>query len=93
MKFNSVQKKILVLSSFLIVVLFILWLGYGAEIFTKTQIVVEKNDELFGTTYKVLEDKFILGLDYTMAIAALIVMPSLLLVFLKRTKKKIKTNE
>ena len=40
----------------------IIWQASGGDIFTKTQVLIEKKDQLFGTTYKELQDKFVFGL-------------------------------
>lgn len=87
MKFNSKQKRTLVIGLSLIVIVLIIWAAFGMEIFTKTQVMVEKTDELFGTTYKEFEDKFILGLDYTAAISALIAVITGVIVFVQRKFK------
>lgn len=87
MKLNRNQKRTIVIGAVIIVVALIVWLGYGAEIFTKTQVIVEKTDELFGTTYKEFEDKFVLGLDYTGAFSFAVLIIALLVAFFQRTKK------
>lgn len=87
MKLNSAQLKIITVALILIAISIFVWLGFGAEIFTKTQVIVEKKDEIFGNTYKVLEDKFILGLDYTLAIIGVILIPASLMLIYKRDKK------
>lgn len=88
MKFNSKQKRTLVIGLSLIVIVLLIWAAFGMEIFTKTQVLVEKTDELFGTTYKEFEDKFILGLDYTAAISALIAVITGIIVFVQRKFKE-----
>ncbi len=87
MKLNSAQLKIILVALILVAFSIFVWLGFGAEVFTKTQVVVEKKDEIFGNTYKVLEDKFILGLDYTLAIIGVIIIPSIFMLIYKRDKK------
>jgi hypothetical protein len=86
-KFNQKQKRTLYIGLSLIIVILIVWISFGMEIFTKTQVIVEKTDELFGTTYKEFEDKFILGLDYTAAISAFITVVTALVVYFQRKLK------
>ena len=50
----------------------LVWQGFGSEIFTKTQVLVEKNDDLFGTSYNEWKDQFVLGLDYTLGFIGLV---------------------
>ena len=88
MNFNPKQKKTLVAGFILIIVVLLVWVSFGLEIFTKTQVIVEKTDELFGTTYKEFEDKFILGLDYSAAISALIAVITGVVVFFQRKFKE-----
>ncbi len=85
---NKNQKKTIYIGLALIIVVVLVWVGFGMEIFTKTQVIVEKTDELFGTTYKEFEDKFILGLDYTAAISFAVLVISLIIAFFQRTKKE-----
>lgn len=88
MKLNKNQKRTILIGAVIIVAALIVWLGYGAEIFTKTQVIVEKIDELFGTKYKEFEDKFVLGLDYTAAFSFTVLVISLVVSFFQRTKKE-----
>jgi len=87
MVLNSTQKKTLVIGVVLIIAAILAWVGFGGEIFTKTQVLVEKKDELFGTTYKEWKDQFVLGLDYTLGFSGIVVLITSLIVFLKRDKK------
>jgi hypothetical protein len=87
MKLNSNQKKTLIIGLLLIAAAFIVWLGFGAEIFTKTQILVENKDELFGTSYKEWKDQFVLGLDYTLGLTGLIFFSSLIIIWRQRKLK------
>lgn len=88
MKFNAKQKRTFVLGLSLIIIVLLIWVAFGMEIFTKTQVLVEKTDELFGTTYKEFEDKFILGLDYTIAISAFLAVITGVIIFLQRKSKE-----
>lgn len=86
-KLNQKQKRSIYVGLALIFIAIIVWILFGMEVFTKTQVIVEKTDELFGTTYKEFEDKFIIGLDYTVAISAFIAVVTGLVVFLQRKLK------
>lgn len=84
---NQKQKVTLYIGLSLIAAALIVWIAFGAEIFTKTQVMVEKTDELLGTTYKEFENKFILGLDYTAAFSFAVFVITLIVSFFQRTKK------
>jgi hypothetical protein len=88
MKFNKNQKRTLLIGSVLIAAAMVVWLAFGAEIFTKTQVIIAKKDELFGTTYKEFEDKFILGLDYSAAFSFTVFTVTSVVVFFQRNKKE-----
>ncbi|MCZ6702203.1 MAG: hypothetical protein O6940_04085 [Ignavibacteria bacterium] len=85
---NKKQKIILVVGAILIFSALILWLAHGGEFFTKTQVLIEKQDELFGTTYNEWEDKIVVGLDYAGTFSALVVVVTGVFFFLFRTKKE-----
>ncbi|MDP2363931.1 MAG: hypothetical protein Q8M94_09205 [Ignavibacteria bacterium] len=87
MKLNKNQKRTIAIGLIIIAAAIVVWLGYGTEIFTKTQVIVEKTDELFGTTYKEFEDKFVLGLDYTGAFSFAVFVITGVIAFFQRTKK------
>jgi hypothetical protein len=84
---NKKQKLVLVIGAVLIISALILWLAHGGEIFTKTQVLIEKQDDLFGTTYKEWENKIVVGLDYAGGFSAIVAVVSGMLFFLFRTKK------
>jgi len=84
---NKKQKIVLVVGAVLIFSALILWLAHGGDIFTKTQVLIEKQDELFGTTYKEWEDNLVIGLDLAGSISAIVTVISAVLFFLFRTKK------
>lgn len=84
MKLNQSQKKIMISGILIIIASILVWISFGAEIFTKTQVIVEKQDEFLGTTYKEWKDQFILGLDYTLGFIFIIVVLSSSLIYLKR---------
>ncbi len=83
---NKKQKASLYISLSIIVLSFIAWQLYGGDIFTKTEVLVEVKDELFGTT-KEWKDQFVWGLDLTGIISAVSVIIGGVLIFLFRTKK------
>ncbi|MBS4032902.1 MAG: hypothetical protein KGZ85_00435 [Ignavibacterium sp.] len=85
---NKNQKIILIVGLLLIAVILIYWQTQGGDILTKTQVQVEKVDELFNTTYMEWEDKFVLGLDYAGTASAVIAVLSGILIFLFRNKKQ-----
>jgi len=87
MKFNRNQKRIFFIGLLFIAAAILVWVGFGAEIFTKTQVLVEKQDELLGTSYKEWEDQFVLGLDYTVGISGLIILSSSIVVWRQRKSR------
>lgn len=84
---NNKQKWVLSTALTIISITLIIWLSYGAEIFTKTQVLVEQKDELFGWTEKKWIDKFIWGLDLSGAISGISLLIGSILFFKFRTKK------
>ncbi|MDZ7625972.1 MAG: hypothetical protein U5J96_16190 [Ignavibacteriaceae bacterium] len=84
MKLNHNQKKTIIVGLLLIAAAFLVWVGFGAEIFTKTQVLIEKKDELFGTSYKEWKDQFVLGLDYTLAFSGVIFLSSSIIIWRQR---------
>lgn len=89
MKLNKKQKRTILLGLLVIAAAVVVWLGFGGEIFTKTQVIVEKKDELFGTTYKEFEDRFILGLDYTGAFSFAVFVVTGVIAFFQRSRKTV----
>ncbi len=87
------KQKIVIITSLLIILLsFLIWIIYGGEIFTKTKILVETKDELFGWTEKKWVDKFIWGLDLSLIISLITIITGGVLYFLLRTKSIKKIN-
>ena len=82
------QKRIVLFAIIIIIATIIFWLLSGAEIFTKTQILVEKKDELFGWTEKQWINKFIVGLDLILVIDLVLVLATTFLIFILRRKSK-----
>lgn len=87
MHINKNQKNVIQVSIILIVAAILAWQLYGGEIFTKTEILVEHKDELLGTTYREWQDKFILGLDYTLVFIGALILIAGLVIYKLRTKK------
>lgn len=87
MKLNKTQKIILITGLLLITAAFLIWVVSGAEIFTKTQVLIESHDILLGRTYNEWQDKFILGLDYTLAFTVFVSFITAGTVYLTRNKK------
>lgn len=84
---NKKQKIILYIVVSIIVVTLVLWQIFGGEIFTKTQVLVEKKEPLFGFTEKQWVDKFIWGLDLSLLISGISVVSGGVLFFIFRNKK------
>lgn len=87
MHINKNQKNVIQVSIILIAAAILAWQLYGGEIFTKTEILVQQKDELLGTTYREWQDKFILGLDYTLAFIGVLILLAGFIVYKLRTKK------
>jgi hypothetical protein len=85
---NKKQKTVLYGGITAIALALLVWLFNGGEIFTKTQILVERKDELFGTTYKEWQDTFKLGLDYVLGISVITVFTSSILIYYSKTKER-----
>lgn len=86
MKINQKQKRTLIIGLIFIAISFLVWIGYGSEIFTKTEVLIEKNDEHLGISYKEWKDKFILGLDYVLGFIGVIVIMVSILLWKQRSK-------
>ncbi len=85
---NKKQKITLIIGLVLIASALIVWLAHGGEIFTKTQVLVEKHDELFGYTYEEWVDKIIIGLDYAGSFSAVVALITGILLFIFKDKKE-----
>ena len=85
---NKKQKTTLIIGLVLIASALVVWLAHGAEIFTKTQVLVEKYDELFGYTYEEWIDKIIIGLDYAGGFSAVVALITGILLFIFKDKKE-----
>lgn len=65
---NKRQKYTLLSFSIFTALLISAWFLLGGRIFTVTQILIEKKDELFGWTEKRWIDRFVPGLDLTLGV-------------------------
>ena len=83
---NKKQKRTIIIGLIIITAAVVIWLASGSEIFTKTQVLIEKKDELFGTTYKEWQNKFIWGLDFTLVISGVTALVSGILFFIFKKK-------
>ena len=88
---NKRQKRTIIIGLIIIAAAVIVWLISGGEIFTKTQVLIEKKDALFGTTYKEWQNKFIWGLDLTLIISGITVLVSGVLFFIFKKREIMKT--
>jgi hypothetical protein len=85
MKINNNQKKTLIIWLIITTAALIIWIGLGGEIFTKTQIMIEKQDELMGTSIKEWKNQFVLGLDYTTGFIG--ILSAIIITFLWKQRK------
>lgn len=86
LQLNKKQKITFYIALLIIAVSLCIWIIYGCEIFTKTQVLVEVEDELFGKT-KEWKDKFIWGLDLSLIISGLTALISIILIYFQKNKK------
>lgn len=85
------QKIINTISLVAIIFVILYWLSQGAELFTKTKILVDNStelDKMLGVKNEVWVDKFILGLDYSAVIIVIIFSISIGLNYLLKIKQK-----
>ena len=87
LKFNSKQKRTLYVALAIIALSLIVWLGYGQEIFTKSEVLVEVKDEVFDRTYQEWQKQFIWGLDLSMAISGFTAITSIIIMYFQKTKR------
>lgn len=88
---NKSQKFLFIISALAIISTLVYWLSQGAEIFTKTKVLVDQTSELdkmLGVKNEVWVDKFILGLDYTAAIIIGILIITFIINYLLKTNRK-----
>ena len=99
---NKTQNYIAVIGIILIAITLFYWYSQGAEIFTKTQVLVDKTTELdrmLGVENKQYIDQFVFGLlpsgmssiieiTSTASIAGVVVLLTGILIYLFRNKRK-----
>ncbi|MFA5804746.1 MAG: hypothetical protein WC879_08875 [Melioribacteraceae bacterium] len=86
---NSKQKRTLLGAAVIIVASLIIWVAYGGHIFTRTQVLIEKKDELFpDMVQKEWVNKFIWGLDLSLILSVITIFIGSLLFYLFRNKKR-----
>lgn len=83
---NNKQKTILFMVISIVLLSMTIWLFYGGEIFTKSQVLIETKDELFGWTEKKWVDKFVWGLDLSLLISGLSILIGGFLFWIFRNK-------
>lgn len=86
-KLNPKQKMIIFITFSLVIISLIVWQAYGGAFWTKTQALVEIKDDLFDTTYREYQDKFVLGLDYTLAFDGIVIIAGLIGMFIFKKNK------
>lgn len=100
---NNNQKNVLIIGIILIASTFIYWYSQGAEIFTKSQVLIDKTtdlDRMLGVENKEYIDQFVLGLfpsgissisemSSAASISGLIILLSAILFYLFRNKRKV----
>ncbi len=99
---NKNQKYVLIIGIILIALTLFYWYSQGAEVFTKTQVLVDKTtdlDRMLGVENKDYVDKFVFGLlpsgmtsimeiISTASITGVVVFLSGILIYLLRNKRK-----
>lgn len=84
---NKKQKIVVITAGLILLSVITVWLIYGAEIFTKTEVLVESKDELFGWIEKKWIDKFVWGLDLTLIVSIVTLLTGGFLIYIFRRKK------
>jgi hypothetical protein len=99
---NKKQRNILIIGIILISAVLIVWYSQGFEVFTKTQVLIDKTtdlDRMLGVENKKFVDKFVFGLlpsgfssflevTSVATFLAIIIFISGILIYLFRNKKK-----
>lgn len=100
---NKNQKYVVIFGIILIATAFIYWYSQGAEVFTKSQVLIDKTtdlDRMLGVENKEYIDQFVLGLfpsgmssiaeiSSAASISGLVVVLSGILIYLFRNKRKV----
>jgi len=86
---NLKQKRTLIVAAVKIVAFLIIWIAYGGHIFTRTQVLIEKKDELFpDIVQKEWVNNFIWGLDLSLVLSVITIFIGSFLFYLFRDKKR-----
>ena len=99
---NKKQRNILITGIILIITLLFIWYQQGLEVFTKTQVLIDKTtdlDRMLGIENKQFIDKFVFGLlpsgfsslqelSSVAAFSAIIIFISGILIYSFKNKKK-----
>jgi len=99
---NKNQKYVITIGIFLIAITLIFWYSQGAEVFTKTQVLVDKTtdlDRMLGVENKQYVDQYVFGLFPSgmtslaelisaASISGLVIVLSGILIYLFRNKRK-----
>lgn len=99
---NKNQKYVLVIGIILIAITLFFWYSQGAQIFTKTQVLVDKTtdlDRMLGVENKQYVDQFVFGLfpsgiesiaeiSSAFSISGVIIVLAGILIYLFRNKRK-----
>jgi len=99
---NKNQKYVLVFGIILIAITLFFWYSQGAQVFTKTQVLVDKTtdlDRMLGVEHKQYVDQFVFGLfpsgiasiaeiSSAISISGLIIVLTGFLIYLFRNKRK-----
>jgi hypothetical protein len=100
---NKNQKYVLIIGIILIASAFIYWYAQGAEVFTKSQVLIDKTtdlDRMLGVENKEYIDQSVMGLfpsgmssvaeiSSAASISGLVVILSGILIYLFRNKRKV----
>ena len=83
---NKTQRGIGLTAMILLLVIGIVWAVTGFHILTKTEIPVEQVDDLFGTKTIIWQKTCIVGLDILGPAMISIILVTVLLLFIKRSR-------
>ena len=85
---NKKQKSVLIDGLIIISILLLFRFISGSAYFSKTRVLVDKQDELSGSTYKEWKNNFIPGFDLTLVVSFITLLRLLILTYIFRNKNK-----